>query len=191
MPGGEFARFMPIYTKNGDKGQTYLFGGKKVLKSDNIIEAIGSVDELNSFIGLLVVKLKNKKDKDFLIELQKDLYQIMSILSGGKEDGDFLEEKVLFFEKKIDEIEKKLSPLNKFIIPGGTEISSLFHILRVICRRTERAVVRCFSNHQLPITNHHPQTTSHQLLITKYLNRLSDLFFVFARFYGKNKETTF
>lgn len=173
---------MTVYTKNGDKGQTFLFGGKKVLKSDNIIEAIGSVDELNSFIGLLVVKLKNKKNKDFLIEIQKDLYHIMSILSGGKEDSNFLEEKVFIFEKKIDEIEKKLSPLNKFIIPGGTEISSLFHILRVICRRAERAVVRCFLNHQSKVTNH-------QSLITKYLNRLSDLFFVFGRFYNKKEKS--
>ncbi len=168
---------MPIYTKNGDKGQTSLFGGKKVFKSDNIIEAIGSVDELNSFIGYLVIKIKNKKDKDFLVEVQKDLYQIMSVLSGGKENNNFLEERILIFEKNIDEIEEKLSSLNKFIIPGGTEISSLFHILRVICRRAERAVVKCFLN------NH--------LLIIKYLNRLSDLFFIFARVYVKNKETTF
>ena len=164
---------MPIYTKTGDNGTTALYGGKRLLKSDLQVEAYGSIDELTSFIGLVVNKLINRKDKLFLISLQKDLYQIMAVLSGANIDLKFLfGEKVLTFENKIDESEKKLPKLNKFILPGGTEISSWFHILRVICRRAERNVVRFDNN----------------IIIIKYLNRLSDLLFVMARTYGKDKE---
>lgn len=164
---------MSIYTKTSDDGMTALYGGKRLLKSDLQVEAYGSIDELTSFIGLVVNKLINRKDKFFLISLQKDLYQIMAVLSGANIDPKFLfEEKVPTFENKIDELEKKLPKLNKFILPGGTEISSWFHILRVICRRAERNVVR-FNNN---------------IIIVKYLNRLSDLLFVIARTYGKNKE---
>ncbi|HEX7543096.1 MAG TPA: cob(I)yrinic acid a,c-diamide adenosyltransferase [Patescibacteria group bacterium] len=164
---------MSIYTRTGDAGTTGLYGGKRILKSDLQVEAYGSIDELTSFIGLVANKLINKKDKLFLISLQKDLYQIMAVLSGAKIDLQFLfEKKVLSFENKIDELEKKLPKLTKFILPGGTEISSWFHILRVICRRAERNVVR-FNNN---------------IIIVKYLNRLSDFLFVMARTYGKNKE---
>ena len=164
---------MSIYTKTGDDGTTAIYGGKKLLKSDLQVEAYGSIDELTSFIGLVLNKLINREDKLFLISVQKDLYQIMAVLSGAKINPKFLFEKKIFdFENKIDELEKKLPRLNKFILPGGTEISSWFHILRVICRRAERNVVR-FNNN---------------VIIVKYLNRLSDLLFVMARNYGKNKE---
>ena len=164
---------MSIYTKTGDDGTTAIYGGKRLLKSDLQVEAYGSIDELTSFIGLVLNKLINRKDKLFLISLQKDLYQIMAVLSGANIDSKFLfGEKALTFENKIDELEKKLPRLNKFILPGGTETSSWFHILRVICRRAERNAVR-FNNN---------------IIIVKYLNRLSDLLFVMARTYGKNKE---
>ncbi|MDO9027519.1 MAG: cob(I)yrinic acid a,c-diamide adenosyltransferase [Candidatus Roizmanbacteria bacterium] len=163
---------MPIYTRTGDSGTTGLYGGKRLLKSDLQVEAYGSIDELTSFIGLIKDKIKNKNNKLFFISLQKDLYQIMAFLSGAKLDLKFLEEKTLTFENKIDELEKKLPKLKRFILPGGTEISSWFQILRVICRRAERNVVR-FNNN---------------IIIVKYLNRLSDLLFVTARNYGKNKE---
>lgn len=163
---------MSIYTKTGDDGTTSLYNGKRLSKADCQIETDGSIDELTSYIGLVVVKLKNKKEADFLVEIQKDLYQIMGFLSGAKINLSALEKKVIKFEKKIDLIEKKLPKLNKFILPGGTEISSWFHILRVICRRAERNVVRFDNN----------------IIIVKYLNRLSDLLFVMARNYGKNKE---
>ena len=137
---------MSIYTKTGDDGTTAIYGGKRLLKSDLQVEAYGSIDELTSFIGLVLNKLINRKDKLFLISLQKDLYQIMAVLSGANIDSKFLfGEKALTFENKIDELEKKLPRLNKFILPGGTETSSWFHILRVICRRAERNVVR-FNN---------------------------------------------
>ena len=164
---------MSIYTRTGDSGTTALYGGKRISKADLQVEAYGSIDELTSFIGLVINKLINEKDRIFLISVQKDLYQIMAVLSGANIDLKFLfGEKVLTFENNIDSLEKKLPKLNKFILPGGTEISSWLHILRVICRKAERNVVR-FNNN---------------IIIVKYLNRLSDLLFVMARNYGKNKE---
>jgi cob(I)alamin adenosyltransferase len=163
---------MSTYTRTGDTGITSLCGGKRISKADCQIGIYGLIDELTSFVGLVVVKVNNKKDKQLLISIQKDLYQIMGFLSGAKINLSFLENKILTFEKNIDEIEKKLPKLNKFILPGGTEISSWLHILRVICRKVERNVVK--------LNNH--------IIVVKYLNRLSDLLFVMARNYGKNKE---
>lgn len=163
---------MPIYTKTGDKGKTSLFGGKRIGKSHPQVESYGTVDELTSFIGLISSKLKNKKDRLFLIEIQMDLWKIMAVLSGTKKDLSNLSKRVLVFEKRIDGLEKKLPKLRRFILPGGTELSSWFHVLRVICRRTERSVVRL----------------NKESIIIQYLNRLSDLFFVMARWYGKGKE---
>lgn len=171
---------MPIYTRTGDKGTTSLFGGRRVSKSALQVEAYGSVDELSSHIGLVVSKVKDQKSKVYLIEIQKDLYKIMAHLSGSKQDLRFLENQVKTFERKIDGVEKKLPKLTRFILPGGTELSSWFHVLRVICRRAERNVVR-FSE-KLNTDNQQPITI-------KYLNRLSDLFFILARWYGRQKET--
>jgi len=170
---------MPIYTRTGDSGTTSLYGGKRISKADCQIETYGSIDELTSYIGLVVVKLKNKKETDLLVEIQKDLYQIMGFLSGAKTDLLFLENRVLTFEKNIDLIEEKLPKLTKFIIPGGNEISSLFQILRVLCRKAERKNIDFFNKTTI---------NSKQLIIIKYLNRLSDLFFDLARKYGKNNE---
>ena len=166
---------MPIYTKTGDLGQTSLYGGIRVSKSDIRVEAYGTVDELTSFIGLTAAKIKNKKDKEFLVEIQKDLYQIMAALSGSKLDLAYLEKRIADFEKRIDQMDKKLPLLRRFIIPGGTETSSWFHVLRVLTRRAERQSVALKNNDYK--------------LSVKYLNRLSDLFFTMARIYVKGKET--
>ncbi|MDO8741848.1 MAG: cob(I)yrinic acid a,c-diamide adenosyltransferase [Candidatus Roizmanbacteria bacterium] len=170
---------MPIYTRTGDSGMTGLYGGKRISKADCQIETYGSIDELTSYIGLVVVKLKNKEEADFLVEIQKDLYQIMGFLSGAKINLSALEKKVTKFEKRIDLIEEKLPKLNKFIIPGSNEISSLFQILRVLCRKAERKNIDFFNKTTI---------SGQQLTIVKYLNRLSDLFFDLARKYGKNNE---
>ena len=170
---------MVIYTRTGDLGTTGIYGGKRISKADCQIETYGSIDELTSYIGLVVAKLKNKDDKNLLIQIQKDLYQIMSFLSGAKIDLSELENKVLEFEKKIDLIEERLPKLNKFILPGGNEISALFQILRVICRKAERIMVDYYENN----------LTMKQLNnVLIYLNRLSDLFFDLARKYGKDNE---
>ncbi len=170
---------MSIYTRTGDSGTTDLFGGKRISKANCQIETYGSIDELTSYIGLVVVKLKDKKDADFLVKIQKDLYQIMGFLSGAKNELSSLGKKVEEFEKKIDLIEEKLPKLNKFIIPGGNEISSLFQILRVLCRKAERRNIDFFNKRNIG---------DNELLIIKYLNRLSDLFFDLARKYGKDNE---
>ena len=170
---------MPIYTRTGDDGTTGLFGGKRISKADCQIETYGSIDELTSYIGLVVVKLNNKKEGVFLIEIQKDLYKIMSFLSGAKTDLLQLEKKVIRFEQEMNLIEKKLPKLNKFIIPGGNEISSLFQILRVLCRKAERINIDFFNKRSI---------SKDELIVIKYLNRLSDLFFDLARKYGKKQE---
>ena len=169
---------MVIYTRTGDSGMTGLYGGKRISKADCQIETYGSIDELTSYMGLVVVKLKND-ESDLLIGIQKDLYKIMGFLSGAKTELSSLETKVTEFEKMIDQIEEKLPELNKFIIPGGNEISSLFQILRVLCRKAERRNIDFFNKRKV---------TNNELLIIKYLNRLSDLFFDFARKYGKDNE---
>lgn len=171
---------MPIYTRTGDDGTTATYGGIRRSKSDLLFYAIGAIDELTSFIGLVIGKLKNKKDKLFLSKVQENLYLIMANLSGGKKNLDNLNEEVKIIEKKIDEMELTLPKINKFILPQGTELSSWFHIIRTICRRAERNVVKLFDNNGAMKQYNN---------ITRYLNRLSDLFFVMARFYNKeNRE---
>ena len=166
---------MSIYTKTGDRGTTAVFGARRVSKADPQVEAYGKIDELTSFLGLLIVKLQDQDQKQTLIltDIQKDLYEIMAVLSGAKKDILYLEKKVVIFEQYIDKIESVLPPLHRFILPGGTELSALFHIVRTICRSAEREVVRYRAD---------------QFLIIKYLNRLSDLFFDMARMYNKNHE---
>lgn len=166
---------MAIYTRTGDDGTTSLYGGKRVSKNDPQVEAYGTCDELTSFIGLVASKLKNNKDKKLLTSVQKDLYLIMALLAGDKKIKLELEEKIKSFENKIDEETKKLPTLTHFIIPDSTEISGWFHVLRTVCRRSERRVV------VLKIENW-------KLEIVQYLNRLSDLFFTLARKYSKGKE---
>lgn len=161
---------MKIYTKTGDNGTTSLFGGQRVLKSDLQVMAYGSVDELSSFIGLLIEKV-SVSDKQFLTNVQDNLYVIMSLLSGAPEQNNTLEKNVIEIEKRIDEIEKSLPKLTLFILPQGSEASALAHIARAVCRRAEREVVRSFDKIQ----------------ILQYLNRLSDFLFVLARFYNKKE----
>jgi len=163
---------------------TGLYGGKRISKANCQIETYGSIDELTSYIGLVVVKLKNNEESDLLIGVQRDLYKIMGFLSGAKTELSFLEKKVTEFEKKIDLIEEKLPELNKFIIPGGNEISSLFQILRVLCRKAERRNIDFFNSTSLKLRG----ASKNELMIIKYLNRLSDLFFDLARKYGKDNE---
>jgi len=165
---------MKIYTKTGDNGTTALFGGKRVLKSDPQVNAYGCIDELTSFLGLLIEKIILSSDKEFLTDVQKDLYTIMSLLSGGTVKNNSLEKNVIEIEKRIDEIESKLPKLTRFILPQGSEASALAHIARAVCRRAEREIVAIKTD----------------LVVVKYLNRLSDFLFVLARFYSKKEVFT-
>lgn len=160
-----------IYTKTGDKGKTALFGGKRVPKNNPQIQSYGAIDELSSFIGVIIALDLEKRDIEFLTDTQRYLYEMMSVLCGATVDLKHATRHVLHMEEYIDEIEKELPPLNAFILPQGTEIGSWFHVLRTVCRRAERDVVS-FDHAE----------------IMRYLNRLSDLFFVLARKYNKDNE---
>ena len=169
---------MTIVTKNGDCGKTSLFGGKRVYKDNPLVEAYGSLDELSSFVGL-VANFVNK-EKDFLVSLQKDFYQMMAFLAGACVNLTFLKEKTALFEKIIKEEEKKLAKINQFILPTGSLESSWFHVLRAICRRVERKVVG--------LRKKKKPRQKELLIIISFLNRLSDLFFILSRKYNQEKE---
>lgn len=171
-----------IYTKTGDKGTTSLLGGTKVSKDDWRLEAYGTVDELNSFIGLLADSMIGNirsfdKSLNQLEIIQNTLFIIGSCLSYdslGKNRinlQQISEEHISELETWIDEMDSSLPELKNFIIPGGSNIASLCHVCRTISRRAER---RCVAAIQYP-------------LILKYLNRLSDYFFVLGRFVIKEQ----
>jgi cob(I)alamin adenosyltransferase len=172
-----------IYTKTGDKGLTTLGNGKKVSKASLRVEAYGEIDELNSAIGV-VVSTKNNKQKSInneLIQVQKDLFEIGASLADSKKAdrslNTYLRQRVLDFEKEIDLFSKDLPSLTHFIIPGGGISGANLHLARTICRRAERKIVDLSKK----------EAIQDQMII--YLNRLSDLLFIFARYINyKEKE---
>src|SRR5256885_14118837 len=165
---------MKIYTRVGDKGTTSLLGGTKVLKSDLRIEAYGTVDELNSHIGLCRDLVTNEPEKKILREVQDRLFTIGSSLAcdPGKEPKmkipDLKEEDVVLLEMEIDRMNEVLPEMKNFILPGGHTTVSHLHIARCVCRRAERCCVRL-------------EKESENIII-KYLNRLSDYLFVLSRY---------
>ena len=171
---------MKIYTKTGDKGKTSLIGGTKVLKSHARIEAYGTVDELNSNIGLCRDLITDKDIRDLLKEIQDRLFTIGSALACDPEKApklkipDLKETDVSFLEDAMDKMDSELPPLQYFIMPGGHPTVSHLHISRCVCRRAERPVV------DLLISNEDQDN-----LIIKYINRLSDYLFVLARYMAK------
>lgn len=165
---------MPIYTRTGDKGLTSFFGGKRTFKCDRLIDVYGSIDELNSWVGLLAADTKETRVQKFLRVIQADLFIIGSTLSGWKGDVNSLSGRVVQMEHEIDKLEKRLSPLHHFILPGGSLGGARAHITRSICRRVERQLVAL------------AQKESVNPVFIQYLNRLSDLLFMFARFINKN-----
>ncbi|MEM4267148.1 MAG: cob(I)yrinic acid a,c-diamide adenosyltransferase [Candidatus Nanoarchaeia archaeon] len=178
---------MALYTKAGDEGKTSLFGGERVSKSHLRVDTYGLVDELSSFIGLVAVKITNHQHRDMLFHIQKDLYIIMSSLAGSVEDEEPLIQQVKIFEASIDHLQSELPPLHQFIIPGGNEISAWLHILRVITRKTERSIVAFFEDENEGKTRSQEEMKN-QVAITTYINRLSDYFFMLARWYGREQE---
>lgn len=166
-----------IYTKTGDKGQTTLIGGTKVPKSHIRIEAYGTVDELNSFIGLVGDHLVHRDSKTRLKEIQDRLFTIGSSLAcdPGKETKmkipDLKEDDVQLLENEIDKMNEALPVMKTFLLPGGHVSVSTIHIARCVCRRAERCCV-----------NMQQQDLFIEPLVIKYLNRLSDYLFILARF---------
>ena len=175
---------MKIYTKNGDRGKTSLIGGKKVSKHDLQVEAYGSIDELNSFMGLLKDYSKNDELNQVLFKVQLKLFTIGSILAqeNTSTNSVILEKLNIsakdtnFIESQIDKLEKKLPKLSKFIIPGGHKLVSYCHVTRSICRRAERKITKLSDSVKLDSN------------ILPYINRLSDFLFVLSRYFSKELD---
>jgi cob(I)alamin adenosyltransferase len=171
---------MSIYTRTGDDGTTAFFGGKRVLKCEELVDVYGSLDELNSWVGLISSQIKDKGLRSFLSLIQSDLFTIGSVLAGWKGNLTNVGKRVPKMEQRIDAMEKTLPKLRNFILPGGSPSGARIHVARGICRRVERQAV-ALSRKQ-----------SVDSVILKYLNRLSDLFFVLARYINQKdgyKET--
>jgi len=171
---------MKIYTKTGDKGETGLFGGERVSKNNLRLNAYGSIDELNSFLGLAIIEVASGEIKGVLIDLQNKLFALGSDLATPETEKNkklnitrLPDSYILETEHAIDKYEAKLEELKNFILPGGSKGSALLHICRTISRRAEREVVA------LKNTEHIGEN------IVIFLNRLSDLFFVLSRFENK------
>lgn len=167
---------MPIYTRTGDDGTTALFGGKRVLKSDPLVDLYGSIDELNSWVGLVVTGIKDKKLREFLFAIQTDLFTIGSTLAGWKGDFNPIKPRVDEMEHWIDRMDKSLPRLTNFILPGGSQAGARIHITRNVCRRVERLLVSVSKKKTI------------DPFIIQYINRLSDLFFELARFINKQEN---
>jgi cob(I)alamin adenosyltransferase len=163
-----------IYTKTGDRGETSLFGGRRVSKDALRIEAFGTVDELNSVLGLCRALKPRREIGTILEQVQRDLFALGAELATpekarGARRAQVGAADVARLERHIDSVEPKLAPLKKFILPGGSGAAGMIHFARTVCRRAERRTVQLSQKERLgdfPVV---------------YLNRLSDLLFVLAR----------
>lgn len=169
---------MKIYTKKGDEGKTGLIGGTRILKSSLRIEAYGTVDELNSHLGLLRDTYNEQKTIDQILEIQDRLFTLGSHLASDSTKSkmklpEIVEGDVVKLENWMDEMETELEPMKSFLLPGGHPTVSICHISRCVCRRAERITVDLSQNEEI------------NFIILKYLNRLSDYLFVLSRFVGK------
>ena len=173
---------MKIYTKTGDKGTTSLVGGQRVSKTDIRLQAYGTVDELNAFLGLLKTKLSGE-ERDLIHTIQNTLMRVSANLATDTtttkldDSAKISLENITFLEENIDKMNDKLPKLNNFIIYGEEEKSALCHVCRAIARRAERTIIEA----------------SNQLFINEntiiYMNRLSDFLFVLARFLTKKNNS--
>lgn len=173
---------MSLYTKRGDEGDTDLFSGERVSKVHPLIEAYGTVDELNSLLGL-AESLLPEEDTDLaegIIEVQNHLHIICANLADRQPEDrpEIQEHHVERLEAHIDELEEDLPPLRSFILPGGCPAGAQFHHARAVCRRAERTVIRAAEVEEVDGE------------IIRYLNRLSDLLFVLARSINHRQKQT-
>jgi cob(I)alamin adenosyltransferase len=165
---------MKIYTKTGDKGTTSLIGGTRLSKAHVRIDAYGTVDELNSYIGMLRDQPVNEKRRDLLKEIQDRLFTMGSHLASESDQKkkilpDLTEEDIVLLESEMDQIDSQIPPLRSFVLPGGHQSVSFGHIARTVCRRAERAVI------------HLQQGEEVESIVIRYLNRLSDYLFMLCR----------
>ena len=170
-------RTMKIYTKTGDKGKTGLIGGTRVSKNDMRIEAYGTIDELNAFVGLLTTYLSDfDVNFPFLKKIQNNLFSVGAYLATDKEKVDtsksaiFEEDEISLIEQEIDRLNAILPPLKAFVLPGGNSAGAVTHVCRTVARRAERRIY--------DVAEHYP--VAEKILI--YMNRLSDYFFVLSRY---------
>lgn len=174
---------MKIYTRTGDKGQTSLFGGKRVSKASSRVDAYGTVDELNSLIGVVIAHLaiKHTKISKELTRIQNDLFDVgASLANPNAKPQESLRRRVEEFEHLIDDLTKKMPEIRNFILPGGGKVGSLLHTARTICRRAERKLVALLEKDMVDDA------------VIVYINRLSDLLFTMARYVNQkeNKKET-
>lgn len=166
---------MKVYTKTGDKGKTSLFGGKRVLKNDLRIDAYGTVDELNSWMGLLRDSTNSNEEKKTIISIQETLFTLGSYLASDPAKKDSMKLPALHksmiddLEKEMDVMDESLPEMKSFVLPGGHVAVSNCHIARTVCRRAERAVVALkLDDKDIDFA-------------IQYINRLSDYLFVLSR----------
>jgi cob(I)alamin adenosyltransferase len=173
---------MPIYTKTGDKGTTSLFGGVRVPKNNIRVETYGTVDELNSLLGVVVSQIENHENEAEKLQIiQRDLLDIGSRLANPAKPLEesfvaYLEERITLFEKDIDTYTEQLPPLRNFILPGGGQAGALLHLARTVTRRVERRIITL------------SQSENVDSVIVKYFNRLSDLLFTMSRFINHKEK---
>lgn len=170
-----------IYTKGGDKGETSLLGGTRVPKYHDRIEAYGTLDELNSYIGLIRDQQIDQHYKKILFDIQNNLFVAESHLAADKQVNinqlpQFTKDSVKLLENEIDKMNELIPPLTSFILPGGHPIVSYCHIARTICRRAERLVIKLGNQYKI------------DPFIIQYLNRLSDYLFVLGRKIAKDNK---
>lgn len=174
------AQVMKIYTKTGDKGKTSLGSGARVWKNSVRVDAYGTIDELNSLLGVIVSELKEASLRKLLIEIQKDLFSIGAYISNPQRENMIanISKKTQALEKQIDEMTAILPELHNFILPGGGRIGALLQVARTISRRAERRLVDLLQSENI------------QVEAVSYINRLSDLLFTASRFvnYKQNKK---
>ena len=165
---------MKVYTKTGDNGTTSLIGGTRLSKSHVRIEAYGTVDELNSYIGLLRDQPVNELRRQLLKEIQDRLFTIGSHLASESDQKkrilpDLLEDDLVLLEKEMDKMDSIVPQLRSFVLPGGHPSVSFGHVARTVCRRAERAVIRLAQQEEV------------EEIVIRYLNRLSDFLFMLCR----------
>jgi len=170
-----------IYTKTGDKGMTSLVGGQRVSKTDLRLEAYGTVDELNSQLGLLLTEVSDASDHALLNEVQNHLFVVGGYLATDQSTTKVRAQSVVTpamiesLEKSVDEIDSSLPKLRAFVLPGGTRGASMAHVCRTVCRRAERRILAL--NNQLKERGEAELDAN----VLSYMNRLSDFLFVLAR----------
>ena len=164
-----------IYTKTGDKGTTSLVGGVRVSKTHERLNAYGTIDELNSFLGLLLTYLTENADRELVRDIQNKLFSIGSYLATDQEHTDLRCASVItptdvaVLENAIDKIDETLPPLHAFILPGGARGAAICHICRTVCRRAERLILSLTKDCVIDEN------------VMAYINRLSDYLFILSR----------